>query len=77
MSRTLRQYALVKVTPASKTFLAKSGNGESPLLDDSVFVYLGEIPNMPGHCVVAGHKTGRVLSGFHTDNFVELKDSEI
>ena len=76
LSQTLRQYALVKVNPASVQLLSESGAAKSPLLEESVFVYLGEIPNMPGHCVLAGHNTGRVLSGFHIDHFVELSESE-
>ena len=44
---------------------------------EQVFVFLGEIANMPGHCVVADHFTGKIFSGYHTENFVELKDHEI
>jgi hypothetical protein len=40
------------------------------------YIYLGEIPNMPGHCVVLDLKTGRMFAGYHTDNFVELSDDE-
>ena len=36
---------------------------------DNWFIYLGEIPNMPGHCVVAGHESGKIYSGYHIDNF--------
>lgn len=32
---------------------------------------------MPGHCVVANHKTGKILSGYHLENFKELKPSEV
>jgi hypothetical protein len=32
---------------------------------------------MLGHCVVADHKTGRVYSGYHTENFVELSEDEV
>ena len=41
---------------------------------NAVYVFLGEIPNMPGHYVVSEHKTGRIYSGYHTENFEELTD---
>jgi len=40
------------------------------------FVFLGEIPQMPGHCVVVDYESGKVYSGYHTENFIELKDDE-
>ena len=36
---------------------------------DNFFIYLGEIPNMPGHCVVVGHESGKIYSGYHIENF--------
>jgi hypothetical protein len=47
-----------------------------PFKENGVYVYFGEIPNMPGHCIVADHKTGKIYSGFHTENFTELKKDE-
>ena len=41
------------------------------------YIFFGEIPNMPEHCVVVDTKTGKISSGFHTDNFVELTDDEV
>jgi hypothetical protein len=32
---------------------------------------------MLGHCVVADHETGRIHSGYHTENFVELTEDEV
>ena len=40
------------------------------------FVYMGEIPNMLGHCVVAGYTTGKLYSGLHIENFIELTEDE-
>jgi hypothetical protein len=40
------------------------------------YVFFGEIPNMPGHCVVADHVTGQIFSGYHTENFVEIDEDE-
>ena len=46
------------------------------LLKERVFIYFGEIPNMPGHCVVAGHESGKIFSGYHTDDFEQIPDEE-
>jgi hypothetical protein len=40
------------------------------------YVFFGEIPNMPGHCIVADYETGKIHSGYHTDNFIELGEEE-
>ncbi len=37
----------------------------------------GEIPNMPGHCMVADHHSRQIYSGHDTDNFVELTAAEV
>ena len=36
---------------------------------DDKFVFLGEIPNMPGHCVVAGFNSGKLYCRYHPENF--------
>jgi hypothetical protein len=36
---------------------------------DNFFIYLGEIPNMLGHCVVVGYESGKIYSGYHIENF--------
>jgi hypothetical protein len=71
-----RQYALVRLVDWFKEQLVEHESKDSPLLAEDVFVYLGEIPNMPGHCVVAGHHTGRIVSGFHIDDFEEVPSDE-
>ena len=47
-----------------------------PFIDGRSYVFFGEIPNMPGHCVVADHQTGQLYSGYHIENFIELPDDE-
>ena len=47
-----------------------------PFRRDRAYVFLGEIPNMRGHCVVAEQDSGRVYAGYHTDQFVELTEEE-
>ena len=42
---------------------------------DKHYLFIGEIPNMPGHCVIS--KEGGVITlGWHTDDFIELTDEE-
>lgn len=50
---------------------------EYPFSKHDRFVFLSEINNMEGHCVVVNWKTGQVLSGYHTDDFVELTEEEL
>ena len=39
-------------------------------------LFLGEIDQMPGHCIVA-NKEWKTFWGYHTSNFVELTDEEV
>ena len=40
------------------------------------FVWLGEIPEQPGHCVVVNFYSGVTYCGYHSDIFRLLKESE-
>lgn len=65
-----RQYSIVKIKDEEQ--LLKEYNSE--VFDGQrVFIFLGEIPNMPEHYVVAGHTNGMIYSGYH-DIFVEVDD---
>lgn len=68
-----RQYSLVRFhfddVPAEY-------HSKYPFTRDGVYVFFGDIPNMPGHCVVADHRTGQIYSGYHTENFVEIPGDE-
>jgi len=45
--------------------------------NNDVFLYfLGEIPNMPGHCILIDCK-GRVHPGFHMDSFEEIPEEDM
>ena len=66
-----RQYSLVRFCSDQ---IPLEFRDTYPFRPDSVYVFFGDIPNMPGHCVVADHRTGQVYSGYHTDNFVEIPD---
>jgi hypothetical protein len=48
-----------------------------PFRTGMTYVFIGEIPNMPGHCVVADYQAGKIYSGYHTGHFVELKSHEV
>ena len=68
-----RRYSLVRFRFQG---LPKKFHRKYPFTEAGVYVYFGEIPNMPGHCVVADHRTGQIYSGYHTENFVEIPEDE-
>jgi len=41
------------------------------------YIFLGEIPNMPGHCIVLDPSTHEIYDGYHTDDFKEYKEDEV
>jgi hypothetical protein len=41
------------------------------------FVYLGEIKQMVGHCIIVGYETGRIFSGYHADTFQEIPEDDM
>ena len=42
-----------------------------------VYLFLGEIPNMPDHCAVAELKSGRIFSGYHVEYFREIRPDDV
>jgi hypothetical protein len=48
-----------------------------PFKAGRAYLFFGEITNMGGHCVVEDHRTGKIYSGYHTENFVELTEEEL
>lgn len=44
---------------------------------NEVFIFMGEIEQMPAHCIVCNHKAGQIYSGYHTDNFIPLTNDEV
>lgn len=71
----MRQYALIREKPE----YANDPTATLKALDikDEKFIFLGEIPNMEGHCVIIGFGSGKVHCGFHIDRFEEVEDNEI
>ena len=56
--------------------VSRAYHAKYPFIEGRSYVFFGEIPSMPGPCVVADHKTGQILSGYRTDDFVEIPDDE-
>ena len=50
-------------------------HSQYPFTRTDVFLFLGEVKQLPGHCVVAT-KDGRVIWGYHTENFVVIAEEE-
>jgi hypothetical protein len=73
MSKRPRKLSLVRFKEES---VPKGLPRKYPFRKERTYVFFGEIPNMPRHCVVADQKTGQLHSGFHTDNFAELSMEE-
>ncbi len=69
-----RIHSLVRFSPQIRP--KGSESNRYPFRKDEAYIFFGEIPNMPGHCVVGDPKTGRLFAGYHNENFVELKPSE-
>jgi hypothetical protein len=73
MAKHPRRLSLVKFD-ASR--IPRGFRRKYPFRRNATYIFLGEIPNMPGHCVVADSRSGKIHSGYHTNNFVELEKDE-
>jgi len=67
------QYAIVKFTDERVSELDK----DAEVLKDKVFVFLGEIPDIPGHCIVVGYDSGKIFIVEHISYFRELNSEEL
>ena len=67
-----RQYSLVKLTEEAEKIWYNDD-----LKKCRHILFLGEIPNMGGHCVLVT-EFGNIKIGYHTESFVELdEDTEV
>jgi hypothetical protein len=48
-----------------------------PFKEGRAYLFLGEIPNMPEHCVLVDWERNRTYVGYHTENFIELTRDEM
>lgn len=76
-----RQYSMVKVSDFwLKTIENTCYDSDSlyrQAIVDNHFIFLGDIPNQQGHCIVISVKTGMVFSCYHTEDFEELSEDEV
>lgn len=71
---TFPYLSLVRLTAEALEDLRKS---KHPLTNHDFFVYLGDIHNMAGHCVVLTRDGKRHYVGYHTDNFELVPEDEM
>lgn len=73
-----RVNSMVRFAQWYKDFCMESNSipADSGFYSNEVFVYLGEIVNMPGHVIVAG-RDGKVYFGYHPENFEEIPEEEM
>jgi len=43
---------------------------------DKLFVYLGEIKQAKGHCILCDLDTGKIIGVYHIENFREATEDE-
>jgi hypothetical protein len=70
-----RRLALAKFCPPN--VIRGRKKPRYPFKKGEAHVFLGEIPNSPGHCVVAERISGKIHAGYHTDLFTELSGDEV
>lgn len=54
-------------------FLDKFENKGKSIL----FIFLGEIPNVPKHCILGDLNSGKIIGIYHTSNFREATEDEV
>jgi len=67
-----RQYSWVRFNFKD---LPKEYRKDYPFSEKEVYIFFGDIPNMPGHCIVCD-KYSKFYIGYHTDHFEELSIDE-
>jgi hypothetical protein len=60
----------------AKVDLPKGYENEYPFKNGDIVFVFGEIQHMPEHCVLAT-KDGKVLWGYHTEDFIPLTEEEV
>ena len=72
MNKIPRQYSWVKFDYNN---LPIDYLHDYPFKKEDVYIFFGEIPNMPGHCIICD-EMGKFHIGYHTDHFYELSQEE-
>ena len=65
--KTFKHLSIVLLTDEYKDILKEYNDHR--FSKERFFCYVGEIPNMRGHCVVIGQNTGKTYVGYHIENF--------
>jgi len=47
------------------------------LFGEKLFIFFGEVPQAPGHCILGDLKTGKIIGMYHTNNFREANEEEV
>lgn len=68
-----RQFSFVKFNFKR---IPKSYHSKYPFTAKKQYIFLSEIPNMKGHCIVLDKESGRFFVGYHTENFIELSEDK-
>ena len=48
----------------------------APTFEGKTFIFLGEVPNAPGHCILADLSTGLIIGMYHIENFRKATQDE-
>lgn len=49
-------------------------HSDYPFKKNKLYIFLGEIVGMEGHCVVVEQSSGQIYAGYHSDNFIEFEE---
>jgi len=71
-----RNMSMVTLTDEYKRQLQESNYNPFGTINAQL-IFLGEIVNMPGHCVLIDPRTNKIYSCYHTYNFRECKKEEV
>jgi hypothetical protein len=75
--KKIRQYAIVRINKKTEQcFEKKKYNKGPPKWMTELPIYLGEIPNMPGHGVLLSRLDNKIYAGYHIDYFEEVPEDE-
>ena len=47
------------------------------VFDEKQFIYMGEVPNAPGHCMLYDLTTNEMIGMYHIENFREATSEEV
>lgn len=72
--KKIKEKSLVKYNFDS---VPKNWSNKLPFKKADVFIYLGEIIQMPGHGIFVNYKTGKIHMGFHIDEFLEIPEKDL